>query len=61
MVISDLEKFTIRPLLRRKDHPRRRRPRTTEAEVNAARDLILQNASHYIAQPQDCDAVTVSL
>ncbi len=60
MVISELEKFTIRPLLGEKIILGGDGREPSEAEVNAARDLILQNASQYIAQPQDCDAVTVS-
>ncbi len=59
MVLSDLEKFTIRPLYGERivlggDG----RTPSTEA-VEAARREILANASQFVAQPQDCDAVTI--
>ena len=59
MVISDLADYTIRPL-----HGERillggdgRQP--SAGQVNSVREEILRNASHFVAQPQDCDAETV--
>lgn len=58
-VLADLGQYTIRPLIGEKiilggdDRP------PTEEQVKAARETILENASAYVAQPQDCDAVTL--
>lgn len=60
VVLSELEKYTIRPLLGEKIILGGDGRTPTEEQVNATRDLILQNASGYVAQPQDCDAITVS-
>lgn len=60
MVISELERFTIRTLLGEKIILGGDGREPSEAEVTAARELILKNASQYVAQPQDCDAITVS-
>ena len=60
VVLSELEKYTIRPLLGEKIILGGDGRMPTEEQVNATRDLILQNASGYVAQSQDCDAITVS-
>ncbi|MFZ4774279.1 MAG: circularly permuted type 2 ATP-grasp protein [Terrimicrobiaceae bacterium] len=59
MVLADLADYTIRPLYGEKiflggDG------RTPSAEkLESVRNEILQNASHFVAQPQACDAETV--
>ena len=60
MVLEDLEKFTIRPLHGEKILLGGDGRKPGGEEIKSARELILQNASHYIAQPQDCDATTVT-
>ena len=60
MVISDLEKYTIRPLLGEKIILGGDGRVPSAGEDAAARDAILKNASHFVAQPQDCDASTVT-
>lgn len=60
MVLSDLARFTIRPLYGEKillggdgRHP-------TEREVAAAREILRKNPSSFVAQPQSCDAISLS-
>ncbi|CAN5495243.1 hypothetical protein BH09VER1_BH09VER1_42740 [soil metagenome] len=57
MVLSDLAKFTIRPLYGERMLLGGDGREPSEAEVKAAREAIQQNASQYVAQPQDCDAL----
>jgi uncharacterized alpha-E superfamily protein len=60
MVLSDIERFTIRPLFGEKIllGGNARLPR--EEEIDSARETVIRNAGQYVAQPQDCDALTVS-
>lgn len=60
MVLADLEKYTVRPLYGERILLGGDGRQPTAEALTAARDAILQNASAYIAQPQDCDAETVS-
>jgi len=60
MVLSDLGEFTIRPLHGEKILLGGDGRPPTEEEIKTARELILQNASQYVAQPQACDALTTS-
>lgn len=59
-VLADLAQYTIRPLYGEKillgGDGREPRPE----ELESVRQAILQNASAYVAQPQDCDATTVT-
>ncbi len=60
MVLSDIEKFTIRPLSGEKIVLGGNGRLPSAEEVANARQIILRNAGLYIAQPQDCDALTIS-
>lgn len=60
LVLADLEIYTIRPLYGEKIILGGDGRQPTEKELVAARDTILRNPSHYVAQPQDCDAATIS-
>jgi len=60
LVLSDLERYTVRPLYGEKIIMGGDGQKPSEKELAAARDAILRNPSHYVAQPQDCDAATVS-
>jgi len=59
MVLSELENFTIRPLYGERIILGGNGRLPTEAEIATARQMILENASQYVAQPQSCDAATV--
>jgi len=60
MVLSDLGDYTIRPLHGEKILLGGTGRPPTEEEIKNARELILQDATQYVAQPQDCDALTTS-
>ncbi len=60
MVLSDIEKYTIRPLFGEKILLGGNGRRPTEEEVASATDTVRRNGGQYVAQPQDCDALTVS-
>lgn len=60
MVLSDLADYTIRPLYGEKILLGGNGRRPSESEVAAARETIQQNASSYVAQPQNCDAISLS-
>ena len=60
MVISDIEKYTIRPLFGEKIILGGDGRRPSEEEINTAREIVMRNGGQYVAQPQDCDALTVS-
>ena len=60
MVISDIEKYTIRPLFGEKIILGGDGRRPSEEEINSAREIVMRNGGQYVAQPQDCDALTVS-
>jgi len=60
MILSELEKYTVRPLYGERILIGGDGQIPSPEAVQAARELILQNASQYVAQPQDCDALTVS-
>ncbi len=60
MVVSDIEKYTIRPLFGEKIVLGGNGRRPTEEEIVSAREVVLRNGGQYVAQPQDCDALTVS-
>ena len=55
-----LEKYTIRPLFGEKILLGGNGRRPTEDEITAAKETVLRNSGQYVAQPQDCDALTVS-
>ncbi len=58
MVLSDIEKFTIRPLFGEKVVLGGNGRMPSAEQIEEARQLILRNAAQYVAQPQDCDALT---
>jgi uncharacterized circularly permuted ATP-grasp superfamily protein/uncharacterized alpha-E superfamily protein len=60
MVLSDIEKFTIRPLSGEKVLLGGDGRVPPAEEIDNARQVILSNAGQYVAQPQDCDALTIS-
>lgn len=60
LVLSDLEKYTIRPLLGEKILLGGDGEEPTVKQLQSCRDAIRQDAANYVAQPQDCDAATVS-
>lgn len=60
MVLADLERYTIRPLYGERIVLGGDGQIPAPETLAAARDAILQNASQFIAQPQDCDAETVT-
>jgi len=60
VVLSELERFTVRPLYGERILLGGDGKTPTPEAVEATRKLILENASQYVAQPQDCDALTVS-
>src|SRR4029077_1938855 len=60
MVLSDIEKFTIRPLSGEKIVLGGNGRVPSAEEIDNARQIVLRNAGEYIAQPQDCDALTIS-
>jgi uncharacterized circularly permuted ATP-grasp superfamily protein/uncharacterized alpha-E superfamily protein len=60
MVLSDIEKFTIRPLFGEKIVLGGNGQVPSGGEIENARQIVLRNASQYVAQPQDCDALTIS-
>lgn len=60
MVLADLEKYTIRPLFGEKILLGGNGRRPTEDEITAAKETVLRNSGQYVAQPQNCDALTVS-
>ncbi len=60
MVVSDIEKYTIRPLFGEKIVLGGNGRRPTEEEIVSAKEAVLRNGGQYVAQPQDCDALTVS-
>ncbi len=59
MVLADLANYTIRPLYGERIVLGGDGRRPSEARLRAAREEILPNASHFVAQPQACDAETV--
>ncbi|MET0224396.1 MAG: circularly permuted type 2 ATP-grasp protein, partial [Terrimicrobium sp.] len=60
MVLAELEKYTIRPLFGEKILLGGNGRRPTEDEITAAKETVLRNSGQYVAQPQNCDALTVS-
>ncbi len=60
MVLSDLENFTIRPLYGERIVLGGDGVKPTAEKLEAARAEILPNASQFVAQSQECDALTVS-
>jgi uncharacterized circularly permuted ATP-grasp superfamily protein/uncharacterized alpha-E superfamily protein len=60
MVLSEFEKFTIRPLFGEKILLGGNGQVPSSEEIENARSLILRNPGQYVAQPQDCDALTFS-
>jgi uncharacterized circularly permuted ATP-grasp superfamily protein/uncharacterized alpha-E superfamily protein len=60
MILSELEKYTVRPLYGERILIGGDGRIPSPEALQAAREAILQNASQYVAQPQDCDALTVS-
>jgi uncharacterized circularly permuted ATP-grasp superfamily protein/uncharacterized alpha-E superfamily protein len=60
MVLSELEKFTIRPLFGEKIVLGGTGQVPSEEEIEDARALVLRNPGQYVAQTQDCDALTFS-
>jgi uncharacterized circularly permuted ATP-grasp superfamily protein len=60
IVLSDIEKFTIRPLCGEKILLGGDGRVPGAEEIDNARQVILRNAGQYVAQPQDCDALTIS-
>lgn len=59
MVLSDLAEYTIRPLYGERILLGGDGQRPTPEKLREVREEILPNASHFVAQPQDCDAETV--
>ncbi len=59
MVLSNLENYTIRPLYGERILLGGDGRKPSRARVEEVRHEILPNASHFVAQPQDCDAETV--
>lgn len=59
MVLSDLGEYTIRPLYGEKILLGGDGRRPAREKLQEVRGEILANASHFVAQPQDCDAETV--
>ncbi len=59
MVLSDLGDYTIRPLYGERILLGGDGIRPDESRIEAVRAQILANASQYVAQPQDCDALAV--
>ncbi len=60
LVLSDLDLYTIRTLYGEKIILGGDGRKPDEKQLAEARETILRNPSHYVAQPQDCDAATVS-
>ena len=62
MVLSDIEKFTIRPLSGEEDPCSEEWPQCRSAEEidNARQDRSCATPGNIVAQPQDCDALTIS-
>ena len=60
MVLSDIEKFTIRPLSGEKIVLGGNGRMPSAEEIDNARQIVLRNAGQFVAQPQDCDALTIS-
>ena len=60
MVLSEIEKYTIRPLFGEKILLGGNGRPPTEEEITSAKETVLRNGGQYVAQPQDCDALTVS-
>ncbi len=60
MVLAELEKYTIRPLYGERIVLGGDGREPDEKQLAAARRIIRENASQYVAQPQSCDAQTVS-
>ncbi len=60
MVLSDVEKFTIRPLFGEKIILGGNGRVPSAEEIESARQLVLRSPGQYVAQPQDCDALTIS-
>jgi uncharacterized circularly permuted ATP-grasp superfamily protein/uncharacterized alpha-E superfamily protein len=60
LVLSDIEKFTIRPLFGERVVLGGNGRVPSPEEIEDARQLVLRNAAQYVAQPQDCDALTVT-
>ena len=60
MVLSDIEKFTIRPLFGEKIVLGGDGQVPTDKEIENARAVVLRNPGQHVAQPQDCDALTIS-
>ena len=59
MVLSDLADYTIRPLYGEKIFLGGDGRIPSAEKLESVRNEILQNASHFVAQPQACDAETV--
>jgi uncharacterized circularly permuted ATP-grasp superfamily protein/uncharacterized alpha-E superfamily protein len=60
LVLADLELYTIRPLYGEKIILGGDGRRPGGKELADARETILRNPSQFVAQPQDCDAATIS-
>jgi uncharacterized circularly permuted ATP-grasp superfamily protein/uncharacterized alpha-E superfamily protein len=60
MILSELENYTVRPLYGERILIGGDGQVPSPEALQAAREAILQNASQYVAQPQDCDAITAS-
>ena len=60
MVLSDIEKFTIRPHSGEKIVLGGNGRMPSAEEIDNARQIVLRNAGQFVAQPQDCDALTIS-
>jgi len=60
MVLSELENYTVRPLYGERVLLGGDGCLPSADALQAARDAIRQNASQYVAQPQNCDAETIS-
>jgi uncharacterized circularly permuted ATP-grasp superfamily protein/uncharacterized alpha-E superfamily protein len=60
MVMSEIEKYTIRPLFGEKIVLGGNGRVPTAEEIDRTRQIVLRNAGLYVAQPQDCDALTVT-
>lgn len=59
-VLSEIEEYTIRGLSGEKIYYGGDGRSPSRAETDAIRKAILQNPGAYVAQPQDCDALTVT-
>ncbi len=60
IVLSELERYTVRPLYGEKILLGGNGKTPAPEQVENVRRMILENASQYVAQPQDCDALTVT-